>query len=299
MGLESLHKLEVDSIIIPIQNNRYWNSQALLCLPFHYSLQEVILAVIGVILLSCRINVELFGILSRNCGWLLFFTIVIKTCVKCKRPYDSYSRVKTLKYITQKDYSFPSGHSAIMSTITTTLVCYSKVYYVSSALIVTSYILTLLTGVSRVVLAVHYLSDIIIGWLIGMIVPMIFYFTSYHTYIITSTDEQLLCIITLLVCIIILTILTIIESNTSRWLLAWCVGTAILTSDTINRLLINNLLIVPHVIDDTNKILYTLRGVTGVIFLLLVYALWDNKYNLQYIFLMLALYWGYIINLYF
>jgi undecaprenyl-diphosphatase len=68
--------------------------------------------------------------------------------------------------------SFPSGHSLISAVIYPTLGALlsslsvhrrTKVYYLTSALI-----LTLLVGMSRMYLGVHYPSDVLAGWVLGL-----------------------------------------------------------------------------------------------------------------------------------
>src|SRR5699024_5213753 len=77
-------------------------------------------------------------------------------------------------------YSFPSGHSMV------TMVCYGLIAYFIGTRIASKKAMTMihsmfgcfifLIGISRYILNVHYLTDIISGFLFGLIVLFIFIF---------------------------------------------------------------------------------------------------------------------------
>lgn len=101
---------------------------------------------------------------------LLLATIIgqvtIKSIVKRKRPCHDHHDVKMLVAI-PSDYSFPSGHTASSFACATTICFYfPKV----GALFI---IFSLLMGFSRIYLFVHYLSDVVFGGLLGILVGII------------------------------------------------------------------------------------------------------------------------------
>lgn len=100
------------------------------------------------------------------------FNIILKNIFTRERP-------NILKLVSETSYSFPSGHAMINITLYTMLILliwkYIKgkktKYIMTSACL----ILTALIGYSRIYLGVHYVTDIIGGWLAGFAVALITY----------------------------------------------------------------------------------------------------------------------------
>ena len=89
-------------------------------------------------------------------------------------------RPNVLRLISETGYSFPSGHAMINASLYVMLIL-MIVRYVegfSRKLILSSLCagLTGLIGFSRVYLGVHYVSDILGGWLFGAAVSLLVYF---------------------------------------------------------------------------------------------------------------------------
>ncbi len=103
---------------------------------------------------------------------------MIKNIALRKRPYMAHSGVKCLKPIdpgadvmdvAAQGYSFPSGHSSSTAgTYGAAALCIKKRW-----LTVTAVILVFLVGVSRFVLGVHYPTDVMAGWALGVISMLI------------------------------------------------------------------------------------------------------------------------------
>ncbi len=81
--------------------------------------------------------------------------------VKCLKPVDSKS---DLYDIASQGYSFPSGHSAGSSSIFGGTAFAIKKTPIS----IIAAIIILLVGISRFCLGVHYPTDVLVGWAIGI-----------------------------------------------------------------------------------------------------------------------------------
>ena len=98
----------------------------------------------------------------------------LKNIFKRRRPYFDNKNIKCLKII-EKDYdlydvknqgfSFPSMHSQNTVVETGTLYnCYKK-----KPILIIAIIASLIVGVSRFVLGCHYPTDVLTGWILGII----------------------------------------------------------------------------------------------------------------------------------
>ena len=102
-------------------------------------------------------------------GWLLgtikviFILLLIKPLFKRKRPIDKLPKEYSL--ITKKnEYSFPSGHSLRNFFIAE---FFGNKFPTFKPIL---YIYAILNGLSRVALGLHYLTDIIVGAIIGIFI---------------------------------------------------------------------------------------------------------------------------------
>ena len=97
----------------------------------------------------------------------------IKNIVCRRRPYMVHGNVKCLKPVDKsadlmdviaQGYSFPSGHSSGASSIYIGSAGYLK----NGIFTIFSIVITLLVGISRFCLGVHYPTDVLVGWAIGI-----------------------------------------------------------------------------------------------------------------------------------
>lgn len=97
---------------------------------------------------------------------------LIKKIVSRERPYNILENINTFN-LEMHDYSFPSGHTAASFSIATIL------YLNVPQLMIPVMLLACLVGISRIYLAVHYPSDVAVGYVVG-------FFTSklIHVYLI-------------------------------------------------------------------------------------------------------------------
>ena len=101
---------------------------------------------------------------------------MIKNIYLRRRPYFDTPEIKCLKPIKKdadiyniaaQEFSFPSGHSTNAVTIYGSAAEYKRK---NKILAVIGVVLPLLVGVSRFCLGVHYPTDVICGWLLGLVV---------------------------------------------------------------------------------------------------------------------------------
>ena len=83
--------------------------------------------------------------------------------IQCLKPVDKSADIYN---IAAQEYSFPSGHSTNAVAVYGSLAEYRK----SKTLSVIAVVLPLLIGVSRFCLGVHYPTDVLCGWLLGLVI---------------------------------------------------------------------------------------------------------------------------------
>jgi len=91
----------------------------------------------------------------------LFIVELIRFFYHRPRPFVLYS---LNQLIPETGYSFPSGHATVFFAASAAIFCYNK------KLGVIFFVASVLMNVSRVIVGVHYLSDIIGGMILGSVV---------------------------------------------------------------------------------------------------------------------------------
>lgn len=87
--------------------------------------------------------------------------------IECYRPVE---KGEDINDIAAQGFSFPSAHS-----MNSTIVYGSIARYVSKKLfVILAMIIPILVGISRVVVGVHYPTDVMVGWLLGTIIVFTF-----------------------------------------------------------------------------------------------------------------------------
>ncbi len=96
--------------------------------------------------------------------------ITIKSIIRRKRPCHTYKDVNMLVSI-PTDFSFPSGHTS------SSFACAIVLFQFSITIGIIALLFSILMGISRVYLFVHYLSDVIAGAILGIIIAIIIILT--------------------------------------------------------------------------------------------------------------------------
>ena len=108
----------------------------------------------------------------------LVSSVAINNIVMRRRPYFDHSDVKCLKArasdadpydIAVQGYSFPSGHAT--NSVSTYTVLGMNVR--KTVLRIVFFLIPILIGLSRIVLGVHYPTDILAGWLISALIVLV------------------------------------------------------------------------------------------------------------------------------
>ena len=111
----------------------------------------------------------------------LVWNPMLKNVALRRRPYYDHPGIRCIRPadadadpfdIAEQGFSFPSGHS------TNAVIAYGSipVYKRNKYLTVFGIVMPLLIGLSRVMLGVHYPTDVLVGWLMGLAVV---FFVSY------------------------------------------------------------------------------------------------------------------------
>lgn len=87
----------------------------------------------------------------------------------------------------EKDFSFPSSHSQISISIALMFIYYYKNVTILHYCLI---ILVVFVGLSRILLGVHYISDILTGWVLGSLVTYFIYNVEIMNWFIELTSLQ-------------------------------------------------------------------------------------------------------------
>ena len=100
---------------------------------------------------------------------------MIKNVILRRRPYMAHEKISIkravaadadLNDIAAQGYSFPSQHSANISGLSSSLASVFKKPWLTWL----GAVLTLLVGVSRVIVGAHYPTDVLCGWALGLLI---------------------------------------------------------------------------------------------------------------------------------
>lgn len=93
---------------------------------------------------------------------------MLKILFHSPRPYWTSTEVKALA--SESTFGMPSGHAQISLTF----LGYIGAWFKRTNIWILSIVLIILVGIARMYLGVHFLSDIITGWIVGILILLIF-----------------------------------------------------------------------------------------------------------------------------
>ena len=149
--------------------------------------EMVMIAILG--LLYWCLDKEYGKYIGTNVIIGIVLNPLLKNIALRRRPYFDHSEIKCLKPvdasadiydIAAQGYSFPSGHSLNSMIVYGSMPAYGPVRqgkigksWLKNALTVIAVCMPLLVGLSRIALGVHYTTDVLAGWLGGLVVILV------------------------------------------------------------------------------------------------------------------------------
>ncbi|MCF7831786.1 MAG: phosphatase PAP2 family protein [Candidatus Pacebacteria bacterium] len=114
-----------------------------------------------------RITVQAKEVLaSLSVGFITWILVIwIKFVTAVQRPFLSIPEIEPL-FVYTRDMSFPSGHTAFFTALGVSL------FWEHKQLGVVVCFLALVIGLARVMSGIHFISDILAGFLLGIIVAV-------------------------------------------------------------------------------------------------------------------------------
>jgi undecaprenyl-diphosphatase len=105
------------------------------------------------------------GMMVAASGLLAFgTTVLLKAIVDRPRPFDALEDVRVKHRASARGASFPSGHSSTTAALATMLI----IRHPNVSVIIPSLLWTAAVGYGRIYLGVHYPSDVVGGFLLGI-----------------------------------------------------------------------------------------------------------------------------------
>ena len=90
--------------------------------------------------------------------------ILLKFSIRRPRPEGEWGQI----YRITDPHSFPSGHAARSATLAVLGIAFGPAWFAIALVLWAPWV-----GLSRVTLGVHYLSDVIAGWVVGAVMGLI------------------------------------------------------------------------------------------------------------------------------
>ena len=176
--------LEIDRVCYEfIKNNIINNTLTPIIKLFTNLGGALVLIILSLFMLLFVKNKKIVLVIIINLIIAFLFNSLLKIIFQRARP-DSINWI-----VSEKGYSFPSGHAMVSMSYYGFLIylIYLSNYKYKKLIITLLTCIIIFVGFSRIYLGVHYLSDILAGFLISIIYLCIF--TFIYDYIINSTSS--------------------------------------------------------------------------------------------------------------
>ena len=89
--------------------------------------------------------------------------IVLKFTIRRPRPDGEWGQI----YRITDPHSFPSGHAARSATLAVMAIAFGPPWFAIAVVLWAPWV-----GIARVALGVHYFSDVVAGWLVGVVMGL-------------------------------------------------------------------------------------------------------------------------------
>ncbi|MFW5847740.1 MAG: phosphatase PAP2 family protein [bacterium] len=169
----------------------------------------IVIAILGLVFWC--INKEVGKRLAITVFISLGINSLLKIIILRTRPFLVDSEITNLRPETSGSYSFPSGHTQSASTVFFGLFYFFKKKY----LLYFAIIITVLVGISRMYIGVHYLTDVIAGGLLGL--ALVYLINYYLNKINNLMKAYHLIAIIGIITLIVFTIIYLFKANTSTF----------------------------------------------------------------------------------
>lgn len=123
--------------------------------------------IVLVAILLCFKKTRKLGIYVMVAGGLTAFvnSFIVKPIIQRDRPFVTYPELENMCVLAGEEfpdgYSMASGHSATAMAVAVAIMFFSKKWGSVAS------VMAVLIGLSRLVLCVHYPTDVLTGWILG------------------------------------------------------------------------------------------------------------------------------------
>ena len=105
---------------------------------------------------------------------LLVNNAILKNIVQRARPFEDYAEMTKIcelaGYALPADFSMASGHASATMAIAVSVFMHSKKWGAGAI------VYSVVVGLTRIALLVHYTTDVLVGWLLGTVIAIGVYY---------------------------------------------------------------------------------------------------------------------------